>query len=138
MLELKCWWYRENKISSLFAWSNADLIRSHTLNAYTQAAAFTKTVWKSCEVESGERFCNLYQYADLSNTDEIIKLKVEKPGRPFSIIWRHRSLAEIDYKAVVVCSSERASILLRHHSSKLLLRLIKSISIVIKIGANFF
>ena len=59
----------------------ADLIERHILNIYTQAAAYTKTDKYVFKIKFDEKFFNLYQHIDLSNSDEIIKLPAEKPRR---------------------------------------------------------
>ena len=82
---------------------------------YTQATALTKTVQNACKVKSDEKFCNLYQYVDLSNNDDIIKLEAEKPGRslqryPAQLFNDTEVLSKLDYEAMVILSPINVSI----------------------------
>lgn len=43
---------------------NTGLIWSCIQNDYRQTRALTKTVQSTCQVESEEKFCDLYQYAN--------------------------------------------------------------------------
>ena len=84
---------------------------------YTQATALTKTVQNACKVQSDEKFCNLYQYVDLSNNKKIIKLEAEKPGRfmqryPAQLFNDTEVLSKLDYEAMVILSPENVSIML--------------------------
>ena len=84
---------------------------------YTQATALTKTVQNACKVKSDEKFCNLYQYVDLSNNKKIIKLEAEKPGRfmqryPAQLFNDTEVLSKLDYEAMVILSPENVSIML--------------------------
>ena len=92
-------------VKSLQCILKTDLTGSHILNNYTQAVALSKTDKYACEIKSDEKFCNLYQYVDLSNIDEIIKLLAEKPRRSLQ-----QYLAQLFTNTVVLSKLDQEAI----------------------------
>ena len=107
-------------VKSLQCILKTDLTGSHILNNYTQAVALSKTDKYACGITSDEKFCSLYQYADLSNIDEIIKLLAEKPRRSLQrylaqLFTNTVVLSKLDYETIEGLTPESAECIVCMH-----------------------